>query len=125
MTGCARRLVARVAVALIPMAAVMVPMADVAVAAPGVNSAQCDPSVYTHCVTSSPQCDRNWSRNVWTNECKPPPPVPDWYIPKPAWAPSYAPADIPPPPPPPPWAQALQLRPIWDGGSRQWVWIRI
>jgi hypothetical protein len=104
MTGSARSLVARVvAVAFVPMAAVMV-------AAPGISSAQ---------------CDRNWSRNVWTNECKPPPPVPDWYIPKPAWAPSFAPADIPPPPPPPPWAQALQLRPVWDGGHGQWVWIGI
>jgi hypothetical protein len=103
MTGSARRLVARVvAVAFVPMAAVMV-------AAPGVSSAQCDP---------------NWSRNVWTNECKPPPPVPEWYIPKPAWAPSFAPADIPPPPPPPPWAQLpqMQLHPVWDVGQGQWVW---
>ena len=106
MTNSASRFVAHVvAVTLVPMAAVMV-------AAPGVSSAQCDP---------------NWSRNVWTNECKPPPPVPDWYIPKPAYVPSYAPADIPPPPPPPPWAQLpqMQLRPVWDVGSRQWVWIGI
>jgi hypothetical protein len=39
--------------------------------------------------------------------------------------PSFAPADIPPPPPPPPWAQQLQLRPVWDGGHNQWVWIGI
>jgi hypothetical protein len=106
MTNSARRFVAHVvAVTLVPLAAVMV-------AAPGVSSAQCDP---------------NWSRNVWTNECKPPPPVPDWYIPKPAYAPSFAPADIPPPPPPPPWAQLpqMQLRPVWDGGKGQWVWIGI
>jgi hypothetical protein len=53
--------------------------------------------------------------------------VPDWYIPKPAYAPSFAPADIPPPPPPPPWAQLpqMQLRPVWDGGKGQWVWIGI
>jgi hypothetical protein len=106
MTNSASRFVAHVvAVTLVPMAAVMV-------AAPGISSAQCDP---------------NWARNVWTNECKPQPPVPDWYVPKPAYAPSYAPADIPPPPPPPPWAQLpqMQLRPVWDVGSRQWVWIGI
>jgi hypothetical protein len=106
MTNAASRFVAHVvAVTLVPLAAVMV-------AAPGVSSAQCDP---------------NWSRNVWTNECKPPPPVPDWYIPKPAYVPSFAPADIPPPPPPPPWAQLpqMQLRPVWDGGKGQWVWIGI
>jgi hypothetical protein len=106
MTSFARRLVAYVgAVAFVPIAAVTV-------AAPGV---------------SSPQCDPNWARNVWTNECKPPPPVPDWYIPKPAYVPSFAPADIPPPPPPPPWAQLpqMQLRPVWDGGKGQWVWIGI
>jgi hypothetical protein len=51
--------------------------------------------------------------------------VPDWYIPKPAYAPSYAPADIPPPPPPPPWAQLpqLQLHPVWVSGKGQWVWV--
>jgi hypothetical protein len=106
MTNFASRFVAHVvAVTLVPLAVVMV-------AAPGVSSAQCDP---------------NWSRNVWTNECKPPPPVPDWYIPKPAYVPSFAPADIPPPPPPPPWAQLpqMQLRPVWDGGKGQWVWIGI
>jgi hypothetical protein len=121
MTNSASRFVAHVvAVTLVPMAAVMV-------AAPGISSAQCDPTVTTHCVTSSAQCDPNWSRNVWTNECKPPPPVPDWYVPKPAYVPSFAPADIPPPPPPPPWAQLpqMQLRPVWDGGKGQWVWIGI
>jgi hypothetical protein len=102
MTRFARRLVAGV------VAVGLVPIAAVTIAAPGVSSAQCDP---------------NWSRNVWTNECKPQPPPPEWYIPKPAYAPSFAPADIPPPPPPPPWAQ--QLRPVWDGGHQQWVWIGI
>lgn len=116
MTNSASRFVAHV------VAVTLVSMAAVTVAAPGVSSAQCDPSVYSHCVTSSPQCDLNWSRNVWTNECKPPPPVPDWYVPRPAYAPSFAPADIPPPPPPPPWAQ--QLHPVWDGNG-QWVWVRI
>jgi hypothetical protein len=121
MTNSAIRFVAHV------VAVTLVPTAAVTVAAPGVSSAQCDPSVTTHCVTSSAQCDPNWSRNVWTNECKPPPPVPDWYIPKPAYVPSFAPADIPPPPPPPPWAQLpqMQLRPVWDGGKGQWVWIGI
>jgi hypothetical protein len=104
MTSFAGRFVAHV------VAITLVPMAAVTVAAPGVSSAQCDP---------------NWSRNVSTNECKPPPPPPDWYTPKPAYVPSYAPADIPPPPPPPPWAQQLQLRPVWDGGHQQWVWIGI
>ena len=119
MTSFARRLVAYVgAVAFVPIAAVTV-------TAPGVSSAQCDPNVTTHCVTSSAQCDPNWSRNVWTNECKPPPPPPPWYAAKPAYVPEFAPADIPPPPPPPPWAQQLQLRPVWDGGKGQWVWIGI
>ena len=104
MTTFAGRFVAHV------VAITLVPMAAVTVAAPGVSSAQCDP---------------NWSRNVWTNECKPPPPPPDWFTPKPAYVPSFAPADIPPPPPPPPWAQQLQLRPVWDGGHNQWVWIGI
>jgi hypothetical protein len=104
MTSFARRLVAYVG------ALAFVPIAAVTVATPGVSSAQCDP---------------NWSRNVWTNECKPPPPPPAWYTPKPAYVPEFAPADIPPPPPPPPWAQQLQLRPVWDGGHNQWVWIGI
>jgi hypothetical protein len=106
MTSFARRLVTDV------VALAVIPMTAVTIATPGVSSAQ---------------CDKNWSRNVWTNECKPPPPVPDWYIPKPAYAPPFAPADIPPPPPPPPWAQLpqMQLRPVWDGGKGQWVWIGI
>jgi hypothetical protein len=106
MTSFAGRFVAHV------VAITLVPMAAVTVAAPGISSAQ---------------CDLNWSRNVWTNECKPPPPPPDWYITKPAYVPSFAPADIPPPPPPPPWAQLpqMQLRPVWDGGRQQWVWIGI
>lgn len=106
MTSFAGRFVAHV------VAVAVVPMAAVTIAVPGVSSAQCDP---------------NWSRNVWTNECKPPPPVPDWYTPKPAYVPSFAPADIPPPPPPPPWAQLpqMQLRPVWDVGHQQWVWIGI
>jgi hypothetical protein len=121
MTNSASRFVAHV------VAVTLVPMTAVIVAAPGISSAQCDPAVTNQCVTNSAQCDPNWARNVWTNECKPPPPVPDWYIPKPAYAPSYAPADIPPPPPPPPWAQLpqMQLRPIWDEGHNQWVWIGI
>ncbi|PIJ30028.1 hypothetical protein BMW24_022580, partial [Mycobacterium heckeshornense] len=60
-----RRLAAVVALMLAPTAAVMI-------ATPGVSSAQ---------------CDRNWSRNVWTGECKPPPPVPAWYQAPPPYAP--------------------------------------
>ncbi len=101
MTRFVRRLVVSVAVVLSAMAAAMV-------ATPGVSWAYCDP---------------NFSRNVWTNQCKPPTPPPDWYVSKPAYVPAFAPADIPPPPPPPPWAQ--QLRPVWDGGHGQWVWIGI
>ena len=100
MTGLLCRLAASVpAVALIPMAAVTI-------AAPGISSAQCDPS---------------WSRNVWTNECKPPPPVPEWYIPRPAYAPPFAPAWIPRPPPAPPWQPGDV--PVWNGGLQQWVFI--
>lgn len=101
MTRFVRRLAATIAVALVPWAAVTV-------ATPAISSAECDP---------------NWSRNVWTNECKPPPAPPVWWTPRPAYAPPYAPEWIPPPPPPPPWAQ--QLHPVWDEGSLQWVWIRI
>ena len=100
MTGFLCRLAASVpAVALIPMAAVTI-------AAPGISSAQCDP---------------NWSRNVWTNECKPPPPVPEWYIPRLAYAPPFAPAWIPRPPPAPPWQPGDV--PVWNGGLQQWVFI--
>ena len=101
MTRFVRRLAATIAVALVPLAAVTV-------ATPAISSAECDP---------------NWSRNVWTNECKPPPAPPVWWTPRPAYGPPYAPEWIPPPPPPPPWAQ--QLHPVWDEGSLQWVWIRI
>jgi hypothetical protein len=52
-------------------------MAAVALATPGVSSADCDP---------------NWSWNGATNMCKPPPPVPNWYTPRPPYAPSYSPA---------------------------------
>ena len=99
MTKFVRRLAAGVAVAAFPLAAVAVAPAGWA------------------------QCDPNWSRNVWTDECKPAPAPPDWYAAKPAYVPSFAPADIPPPPPPPPWAQ--HLRPVWDAGHSQWVWIGI
>jgi hypothetical protein len=76
MTRFVRRLAADVAVTLVPMAAVMV-------ATPGVASAQCDP---------------NWSRNVWTNECRPLPPPPSWWTAPPSYAPMYAPQWVPPPP---------------------------
>jgi hypothetical protein len=92
-----RRLAAVVAFALVPMAAVLV-------ATPAISSAQ---------------CDRNWSRNVWTGECKPPPPVPEWYQPPPAYAPPFAPQDVPPPPPQPQNAPSLG----WDPGHRAWgIW---
>jgi hypothetical protein len=123
VTGFLGRLAIASAVTSIPLAGAAVATSAVTVAAPGVSSPQCDPIVSTHCVTSSPQCDLNWSRNVWTNECHPQPAVPDWYMVRPAYAPPYAPVDVPPPPPPPPWAQ--QLQPRWDEGSQQWVWVRI
>lgn len=95
-----RRLAAVVAVALVPMVAVTV-------ATPAVNSAQ---------------CPTNWSRNVWTNECKPPPPPPSWYQPPPPYAQPFAPQDVPPPPSPPPWSPSLN--PVWDPGHQQWgVWV--
>jgi hypothetical protein len=108
MAGFLGRLAIASAVASIPLAAAAVATSAVTVAAPGV---------------SSPQCDLNWSRNVWTGECHPQPAVPDWYIVRPAYAPPYAPVDVPPPPPPPPWAQ--ELHPNWDEGSQQWVWVRM
>jgi hypothetical protein len=85
-----------------------IPLAAVSVATSAVSSAACDP---------------NWSRNVWTNECHPPPALPDWYVVRPDYAPPYAPVDVPPPPPPPAWAQ--QLQPRWDEGGQHWVWTRL
>ena len=85
-----------------------IPLAAATVATSAVSSAGCDPA---------------WSRNVWTGECHPQPALPDWYIVRPAYAPPYAPVDVPPPPPPPPWAQ--ELHPNWDEGSQQWVWVRM
>lgn len=123
MTGFLGRLAAAVVVGAIPLAAAAIATSAISVAAPGVSSPQCDPSVYKNCVTSSPKCDPAWSRNVWTGECHPQPAMPDWYVVRPAYAPPYAPVDVPPPPPPPPWAQ--QLQPRWDEGSQQWVWVRI
>ncbi|MEA2789405.1 MAG: hypothetical protein QOG73_1811 [Acetobacteraceae bacterium] len=101
MTGFLGRLAIASTVASIPLAAA-------SVATSAVSSAACDPA---------------WARNVWTGECHPQPGVPDWYVVRPAYAPPYAPVDVPPPPPPPPWAQ--QLQPRWDEGSQQWVWVRI
>lgn len=101
MTKFLRRMVGDVAVVLIAMAAV-------AVATPGISAAQCDP---------------NWSRDVWTNECKPPPPPPPWWTPPPVYAPIFAPQSIPPPPAPP--ASPWPVRPVWDEGHQQWVWIGI
>jgi hypothetical protein len=73
--------------------------------------------------TSWASCDPNWSRNVWTGQCHPPPAPPEWWTPRPAYAPPYAPMDVPPPPDPPPWAR--EQHPIWDEGSQQWVWVRM
>jgi hypothetical protein len=120
MTRFLRRLAVTIAVGAIPLPAAAVATSAVTVAAPGVSSPRCDPTVSTHCVSSSPQCDLNWSRNVWTGECHPQPAVPDWYAVRPAYAPPYAPVDVPPPPPPPPWAQ--QMQPRWDEGGQHWVW---
>jgi len=103
----------------IASAVASIPLAAVTFATSPVSSAQCD-LTQLHCAE---RCDPNWSRNVWTGECHPQPAMPDWYVVRPAYAPPYAPVDVPPPPPPPPWAQ--QLQPRWDEGSQQWVWVRI
>jgi hypothetical protein len=98
------RLAAFIAVAFVSMAAAMVATA-------GVSSAECGP---------------NMSWNPVTNVCKLPPPPPAWYTPPPAYAPSFAGADVPPPPPSPVWAQQA---PMWSVGFRQWgayiggVWV--
>jgi hypothetical protein len=99
------RFIRRLAVGVAVVSALM---AAVTVATPGVSSAQCDP---------------NWSRNVWTQECKPPPPAPAWWTPPPQYAPIWAPQDIPPPPSQPP--GGLPLHPVWDQAHQQWVWIGI
>ncbi len=112
-----------------PLAAVTVvaalPLTALAIATSAVGSAdpKCDPQVASHCESSSPRCDLNWSRNVWTGECHKPPPPPDWWVERPAYAPPYAPLDVPPPPPPPPWAQRME--PKWDEGSQNWYWAGI
>jgi hypothetical protein len=112
MTGFLRHLATAIAVVSIPMATVAV---ATAAAAP-----KCDRTTTEKCVSNKPQCDLNWSRNVWTGECHPQPAVPDWYTVRPAYAPPYAPVDVPPPPPPPPWATHMQPR--WDEGSQRWFW---
>jgi hypothetical protein len=87
--------VRRLAVAFVSMAAVLV-------AAPGVSWAG---------------CGANMSFNWATNECKPPPPMPGWYAPPPAYAPSFAGQDIPPPPPRPWWSPN---EPMWNAALHQW-----
>lgn len=114
------RFLRRLAIAVVTAST---PMATVAVGTGAASPAKCDPSVPSHCVSSSPHCDVNWSRNVWTGECHPQPAPPDWYSVRPAYAPPYAPLDVPPPPPPPPWAQHMQPR--WDEGSQKWFWAGI
>ena len=118
MTKFLRRLAGATAAASVPLASAAI--AWPALAAPGDTSPRCDQSETSHCVTSAKRCDLNWSRNVWTGECHPQPAVPDWYVTRPAYAPPYAPVDVPPPPPPPPWAQHMQPR--WDEGSQRWFW---
>jgi hypothetical protein len=94
-------------------AAAFMSMAALVVAPPGVSSAE---------------CDRRMSWNPVTNECKPPPAPPAWYTPPPAYAPSFAPPDIPPPPPTPAWAPQA---PMWSNGYQHWgvyvggVWVPI
>jgi hypothetical protein len=101
MTRFLRQMAATIVVAAVPLTAL-------AIATSSVSSAGCDP---------------RWSRNVWTGECHKPPPPPDWWVERPAYAPPYAPLDVPPPPPPPPWAQRMQ--PKWDEGSQKWYWAGI
>jgi hypothetical protein len=112
MTGFLRRLPAAIAVASIPMATVAI---ATAAAVP-----ICDQTSTNICVSNKPHCDVNWSKDVWTGACHPQPAVPDWYTVRPAYAPPYAPVDVPPPPPPPPWATHMQPR--WDEGSQRWFW---
>jgi hypothetical protein len=118
MTGFFRRLATAGALASIPLAASAVGTSEVSSAGP-----RCDQTFTSHCVGTSPQCDINWSRNVWTGECHPQPAVPDWYQVRPPYAPPYAPLDVPPPPPPPPWAG--QMQPRWDEGGQHWIWAGI
>jgi hypothetical protein len=99
-----RRVAVVIAVAFVSMAAAVV-------ATPGVSSAECDP---------------NMSWNPTTGACKLPPAPPAWYTPPPAYAPSFAPQDVPPPPPWPAWAPQA---PMWSNGYQHWgvyvgnVWV--
>ena len=122
MTGFLGRLAIASAVASIPLAAAAVATSAVSSSARS-QFAAVRPDRVDTLRDQLRHCDPNWSRNVWTGECHPQPAVPDWYVVRPAYAPPYAPVDVPPPPPPPPWAQ--QLQPRWDEGSQQWVWVRI
>ncbi|WP_082943020.1 hypothetical protein [Mycobacterium sp. 852002-40037_SCH5390672] len=102
-----RRLTAIIVMAFVAMAVAVI-------ARPGISSAQCDP---------------NMSWNSTTRECKPPPPVPDWYTPPPPYAPSFAGQNVPPPPPPPPSPSWAPQVPMWSVGFQQWgyyagnVWV--
>lgn len=96
---------------LVAVVAVVFASTAVAVASPGVSSAECGP---------------NMSFNPTTQECKLPPPVPAWYTPPPPYAPMYAPPNVPPPPPTPSWAKT---DPVWSNGFQRWgivvggVWV--
>ena len=80
-----RRVTAVVAVAFVAMTVAVI-------ATPAIGSAQCDHNL-----------SFNLSFNPATRECKPPAAAPDWYMPPPPYAPSFAGQDVPPPPPQPWW----------------------
>lgn len=91
----AHRLAAVIGVAFVLMAAAVA-------ARPGVSSAD---------------CGRNMSYNPTSYVCNVPPPPPAWYTAPPAYAPAYAPPDVPPPPPTPSWAKT---DPVWSNAFQRW-----
>jgi hypothetical protein len=92
-------------------AAAVAPVVLVTVAAPGVAAAD-------DCIGG-----RTW--DPVAKMCTPPPPVPTWYQPAPAYAQSWAPPWAPPPPPPPPYAVQFDLKPVWNPGTNQWEYIYV
>ena len=76
-------------------------------------------------VSSAEDCLGGRTCDPVRNMCDPPPPVPAWYQPAPAYAQPWAPPWAPPPPPPPPFAVQFDLKPVWDPGVNEWRFIYV
>jgi len=76
-------------------------------------------------VSSAEDCVGGRSWDPVLKMCAPPPPLPEWYQPAPAYAQPWAPPWAPPPPPPPPFAVQFDLKPVWDPGVNEWRFIYV